>query len=687
MSMRQKINGEMLSASPLSEQSAVRREAAKQCLRQAILSVGPDQPRLLNIVTSSLMVGLLPGQLQYFRDRGFDVTIISPGGRHLDEVSRIEGIRTIEVPLARTIAPLSDLASLFRLWHIVRTLRPMVTNVGTPKAGLLGGFAAWLNRVPCRFYTLRGLRFETTAGLKRRLLIYVERLACCFAHRVICVSHSVRERAIASGLTSPERMVVFGSGSSNGVDASRFAPTLETVKRAEVLRSQLNIPPQAPVVGFVGRFTRDKGIPELVKAFLQLTRRFPELRLLLLGRFEEQDALPFETRRCLATHPNVVLVGHAQQTPLAALSVDAKASQREDWPVEHSAPYYAVMDILVLPTHREGLPNVVLEAQAAGRPVVASRATGVVDVIRDGETGLLFPVGDVHALATALTKLLTDRELAKKLARSGQARVKREFRQEQVWGALHQEYVRLLRARTSELPGTAHRTGLTQLMAHFGNSSYAKFFKRILDILVSGIAMVLLCPMLVLVATLIIARMGRPVLFCQRRPGYQANLFTLYKFRTLSNDCDSDGNLLPDPDRLTSLGSFLRRWSLDELPQLWNILKGDMSLVGPRPLLVEYLQKYTPEQARRHDVRPGLTGWAQLHGRQNLLFSKRLEMDVWYVDHWSFLLDVKLILATLARLHKLSAVGANTEVNKTDDLGFFALIQKQKPASDRLHIS
>src|SRR5690348_8892348 len=138
--MQQKVNGEMLPVLPRSKQSAPWTEAGKQHLRQATLSVDPGRPGLLNLVTSSLMVGLLSGQLQYLRDRGFDVTIISPGGRHLDEVSRMEGIRTIEVPLARTIAPVSDLKSLFRLWRIVRTLRPMVTNVGTPKAGLLGGF-------------------------------------------------------------------------------------------------------------------------------------------------------------------------------------------------------------------------------------------------------------------------------------------------------------------------------------------------------------------------------------------------------------------------------------------------------------------------------------------------------------------------------------------------------------------
>jgi glycosyltransferase involved in cell wall biosynthesis len=398
--------------------------AGKQILMpdNANTTANLNRPTLLNVVSSSLMVRLLQGQLQYLQGKGFNVVIISPAGKQLDDMAQSEGVRAIELTMARKIAPLSDLVSLFRLCRITRAIRPLVTNVSTPKAGLLGGFAAWVNRVPCRFYTLRGLRFETTTGVKRRLLIFAERLACFFAHRVICVSKSVRENAIASRLTSPERTVVFGSGSSNGVDASRFAPTPELIKRAATLRSELGIFPQTPVVGFVGRLTGDKGIPELTEAFLRLGGQFPGLRLLLLGLFEGEDPLPAETRRCLETHAGVIFAGL----------------------VEDPAAYYALMDIFILPSHREGLPNAILEAQAAGIPVVAARATGVVDAVVHGETGLLFPVGDATALAETVARLLTDKALARKLGHAGQERIKREFRQEQIWKALYQEYVRLL---------------------------------------------------------------------------------------------------------------------------------------------------------------------------------------------------------------------------------------------------
>jgi len=158
-------------------------------------------PAWLSRWNSAIAVGFLQGQLQFFQDKGFDVTVLCPERRKDEwEVARPEGIPMIQVPMARVITPLQDLVSLWRLWRTLRGLSPAVTNVGTPKAGLLGGFAAWLNRVPCRFYTLHGLRFETTKGIRRRLLIYAERLACRFAHRVICVSQSVRERAIACGL-------------------------------------------------------------------------------------------------------------------------------------------------------------------------------------------------------------------------------------------------------------------------------------------------------------------------------------------------------------------------------------------------------------------------------------------------------------------------------------------------------
>ncbi len=387
------------------------------------MKINSSRPRLVIAVNSSIAVGFLQGQPEYFQNSGFDVTVLCPEKRSGEwEVARPDNVRVLEVSMEREIAPVQDVRSAWQLWGILRTLRPTVTNVGTPKAGLLGGFAAWLTRVPCRFYTLHGLRFETTTGLRRKLLIYAERLACRFAHRVVCVSHSVREKAIACGLVDQQRAIVFGAGSCNGVDVSRFAPTPERIRRAVELRRQLRIPPDAPVALFVGRLTRDKGICELLEAFLQVEQRFPRLRLLLVGTFEDGDPLPDEIRKQLETNERVILAG----------------------PVNDPAPYYAIADVLILPSYREGLPTVILEGHAAAKPVIGASATGIVDLVVDGETGLLFPVGDSSALADAMARIIEDKALARKLALAGHEQVKRKFRQEVIWSALRREYLKVL---------------------------------------------------------------------------------------------------------------------------------------------------------------------------------------------------------------------------------------------------
>ncbi len=182
--------------------------------------------------------------------------------------------------------------------------------------------------------------------------------------------------------------------------------------------------------------------------------------------------------------------------------------------------------------------------------------------------------------------------------------------------------------------------------------------KRLFDITASALGFAALSPVLIGVAVSARLKLGSPVLFRQVRPGLHARPFTMLKFRTMTDGRDAAGNLLPDADRLPPFGQFLRRTSLDELPELWNVLRGDMSLVGPRPLLMEYLDRYTPEQARRHEVRPGVTGWAQVNGRNEVPWEERLAMDVWYVDNQSLVLDLKILWMTLSRVFKREGVSA-----------------------------
>ncbi|MDW8002954.1 MAG: sugar transferase [Deltaproteobacteria bacterium] len=171
--------------------------------------------------------------------------------------------------------------------------------------------------------------------------------------------------------------------------------------------------------------------------------------------------------------------------------------------------------------------------------------------------------------------------------------------------------------------------------------------KRLFDIVLSLVGLIILSPLFLVISILVYIKMGRPILFKQVRIGFKGKTFTLYKFRTMTNAKDSYGNLLPDAERLTDFGRWLRRTSLDELPQLWNVLKGDLSFVGPRPLLPEYLPFYTPEQAKRHDVKPGITGWAQINGRNALTWEEKFKLDAWYVENRSFWLDLKILFRTL----------------------------------------
>lgn len=180
---------------------------------------------------------------------------------------------------------------------------------------------------------------------------------------------------------------------------------------------------------------------------------------------------------------------------------------------------------------------------------------------------------------------------------------------------------------------------------------YRKIFKRAVDVATSGCTLVVLSPIIGETALwLHFANKGAGAFFFQERPGKDGKIFKVVKFKTMTDEKDANGNLLPDAERLTKVGRFVRSTSIDELPQLWNVFKGDMSLIGPRPLLVKYLPLYSPEQARRHEVRPGITGWAQVNGRNNIPWHKKFELDVWYVDHLSFALDCRVVLTTLKKV-------------------------------------
>ncbi len=381
-------------------------------------------PRLLYLVTHPLSARLLlRGQLQQMREWGFDVSVVSSPGPDLEVVRTREQVRTVPILIEREISPARDAISLGRLVKVMRELRPHIVNASTPKAGLLGMIAAQLTQVPVRIYLLRGLRLETSAGLQRAVLGATEQVASACAHRVVCVSESLRRSYVEGGYANSEKAVVLGAGASNGVDVARFERTAERQSEALALRRQLGIDPGSTVIGFVGRFVADKGIAELLEAFEEVRREHRSAQLLLVGGDLAGDAAPPGLAQRIRSAPGVVSTG----------------------PVTDVAPFYRVMDVLAFPSHREGFPNVPLEAAAAQVPTVGFRATGVVDAVEDGSTGLLVQTGDSPALARSLGQYLGAPELRAAHGRAAGERARRLFSNEAVWQAWREEYVGLLK--------------------------------------------------------------------------------------------------------------------------------------------------------------------------------------------------------------------------------------------------
>jgi glycosyltransferase involved in cell wall biosynthesis len=391
----------------------------------------PNVIRLVHITTVPTSLNFFRGQVGYMKLRGIEVHAVSSSGAELETFGEREGVVVHAVGMPRRISPLRDLVALLRMFSVLRKIRPHLVHAHTPKGGLLGILGAWLARVPVRFYHIHGMPFMSAAGLKQWILRWTEKVSCRFAHRVLCVSRSVRDVAVAERICPPQKIGVLLSGSINGVDASgHFTPEALGNGTRQQVRDNHGIPCDALVIGFVGRVVRDKGVVELVEAWQVLREEFPSLHLLIVGRCEPQDPVPLDTVRVLESDARIHLSGEVHDMP----------------------PFYAAMDIVALPSYREGLPVVPLEAAAMGLPVVATRIPGCVDAVVGGETGTLVPPRDAGALAEASRNYLENPELRQRHGSAGRERVLRDFRPEAMWEAMYKEYARLLREKGISVP-------------------------------------------------------------------------------------------------------------------------------------------------------------------------------------------------------------------------------------------
>jgi len=389
-----------------------------------------EKPRVVYLTTHAQSARLLlAGQMNFMRKQGFEVSLICSPDSLLDELAKREGVAVYTVRMNRELSPFQDLVALFHLYRLLVRLKPQIVNAGTPKAGLLGMLAALLAFVPIRIYTLRGLRLETIAGWKRRLLRTTEKLASACSHQVICNSESLRQLFVQFGLAKYGKTAVLGAGSGNGVDSARFQFTESQIQKARNIQEDLGIARDGRTIGFVGRLTKDKGIVELVDAFEQIAAKDPSVHLLLVGGFESGDAVPRSTINTIKKNPRISSTGFLSDTTL----------------------YYSLFDLVVLPSYREGFPNVALEAAAAALPVIGYRATGTVDAVQDGVTGCLVPIGCIKSLTAAIQEFIQNPELSHRYGEAGRCRVHKRFLRENVWQAWADCYRQHLKKRGYKL--------------------------------------------------------------------------------------------------------------------------------------------------------------------------------------------------------------------------------------------
>ncbi len=372
------------------------------------------------MITASRSALLLRGQLSFLQANGFTIGLVASDGPQLRKTAEEEGVEVFPLPFEREMSPLRDAVALLQLHSLIRSWKPDVVIAATPKAGLLGMLAAKQAGVPHRIYHLWGLPWESRSGIKKRILGATEKLASACAHEVWPVSHSLQESYVGADFCSLEKTHVIAQGSSNGINPELFAPP--SVIQREKLRAELELPSNVPVLGYVGRLTPDKGFRALWESYLNTRKSFPKTHLLVVGDVD------FSTP--------------AMESILHEMRNDSQV--RLTGLIENPAPYYGLMTLLVFPSHREGFPNVVLEAALNEVPAVGYRVTGVMDAIIDGETGRVVPFLEQSALNSAVASYLTNPSLKKLHGANARQRAISKFHCEIIWRAIKEAIDRRL---------------------------------------------------------------------------------------------------------------------------------------------------------------------------------------------------------------------------------------------------
>ena len=529
------------------------------------------------------------------------------------------------------------------VWRVVSFLSFMISSIRTSlKTGpvdvvfgtsppIFQAVSAWLVALIRRRPFLLEVRdlwpeFAVEMGvLKNQVLIKLSRWLEGFlyarATHLVVNSPAYRDYLIGKGIPDSRISLV-----PNGVDVSMFSPdaTGESVRREFDLGDKF-------VVVYAGALGIANDMDTILKAAHRLLSH-DQIAFLIIGDGKERARL-----QALGGEMSLSNVRFGGARP------------KTEIPEILAAGDVCVATLKNIPMFGTTYPNKVFDYMAAGRATVLAIDGVIRQVLEAAGGGIFTQPGDDAALAEAVRALSEDRDRARLMGQRARVYVEQHFNRDRQAA----DFAKLLTAVSK-----ARR-----------RSAYLTFGKRALDLVMSSAVMLLLSPLIALVAVAVRLKLGSPVLFRQRRPGVNGTPFTIFKFRTMTDARDSYGRLLSDAERLTRFGRLLRGTSLDELPELFNVLKGDMSLVGPRPLLMEYLDRYSAEQSRRHDVRPGITGWAQVNGRNAVRWEQRFALDVWYVEHYSLWLDLKILSRTVLKVLRRQGISQDGHVTMSNFVG------------------
>ncbi len=368
-------------------------------------------------ITAPKSIMLLEGQLEYFIDKGYILDLLGPNNVMVQDFCKNEGAGFLPVDIEREIHFLKDIIALVQIFIHLKKVKPDIVNLGTPKMAFLGLLSSWVLGIKVRIYTCRGFRFEHEKGILRFFLVLVEKMTSFFSHKIICISESVKELGVNTGIFHPDKCIIINKGSSNGVDLNRFNKNNISLAETEQLRKELSLN-NCFVFGFVGRLIDRKGINELFHAFKILFNDIPSLKLLIVGPIEENQIADKKLISNMGKHPGVVLAGSQKKVPL----------------------FLSVMDVFVLPAWWEGFGNVLIQAAAMGVPVIGTDSTGVKDAISNNYNGLIVEPKSINALAEAMRSLYLNEDLRKRLGRNG-IEWAENFKNEIIWKGMEELYL------------------------------------------------------------------------------------------------------------------------------------------------------------------------------------------------------------------------------------------------------